>query len=150
MKVILLEDIKGVGKKGQLLNASDGHARNYLLPKKLAVEATKANMNELEAKEKSLASKNRRDFEKAQKLSDRLKEKAVVISVKAGDTGKLYGSVTSREIAAALSEQTGIVIDKKKIVLPDTIKSTGEKQVSVKLHADVVAEITVDVKGIST
>ncbi len=148
MKVILLEDIKGVGKKGQMINASDGHARNYLLPKKLAVEATKSNLNELEAKQKSQANKQQKELEQAQKLEKDLQEKVVSIPVKTGDNGKLFGSVTNKEIAAALEEQTGLVIDKKKIVLPEVIKAIGLQTVEVKLHPQVTAKLKVEIKDI--
>ncbi len=148
MKVILLEDIKGVGKKGQLINTSDGHARNYLLPKKLAVEATKSNINELEAKQKSMANKKEKEFEAAKALGDDISSKLVKIAVKIGDNGKLFGSVTNKEIASALEEQTGIIIDKKKIVIDEPIKTIGEKSVDIKLHPEVTAKLTVHITDI--
>lgn len=148
MNVILLEDIKGVGKKGQMINASDGHARNFLLPKKLAVEATKSNLNELEAKKKSEESKKQRELESAQALGKDISEKVIKIPVKTGDNGKLFGSVTNKEIASALEEQTGLQIDKKKIMVVDPIKTTGEKTVDIKLHPKVTARLTVYITDI--
>ena len=145
MQVILLEDIKGVGKKGQLINASDGHARNYLLPRKLAVEATKGNLNELEARKKSEANKAQNALNTAQKLAKEIAEKSVKIAVKTGENGKLFGSVTNKEIAAALAEQAGLTIDKKKIAIPEPFKTTGEKTVDIKLHPKVTAQLTVTI-----
>lgn len=145
MKVILLEDIKGVGKKGQLLNASDGHARNYLIPKKLAVEATKGNLNELEKKEKSELAKKQKEKEEAIELGKQLEQKPIKIHVKTGENGKLFGSVTNKEIAQALEEQTGIKIDKKKIILEETIKNIGTKTIEVKLHPNVTSKLNVEI-----
>lgn len=145
MKVILLEDIKGVGKKGQLLNASDGHARNYLIPKKLAVEATKGNLNELEKKEKSELAKKQKEKEEAIELGKELEKTPIKIHVKIGENGKLFGSVTNKEIAQALEEQTGIKIDKKKIILEETIKNIGTKTVEIKLHPSVTSKLTINI-----
>ena len=145
MKVILLKDIKGVGKKGQLLNASDGHARNFLLPQKLAVEATKANLNEWEARKKSEAGKAQRELEAAQNLAQEIAEKTVVIPVKTGDNGKLFGSVTNKEIAAALTEQTGLSVDRKKIIVADPIKTIGDINIDIKLHPKVTARLAVSI-----
>ena len=145
MKVILLEDVKGVGSKGELLNASDGHARNYLLPRKLAVEATPAKLNELEQKKKSLDSKKERDLETAQKSAEALKGHRVTIPVKCGSNGKLFGAVTNKEIADAMSAQLSLHIDRRKIVLHEPLKTIGEKTVDIKLHPDVSAQITVDI-----
>lgn len=148
MNVILLQDIKGVGKKGQLINAADGHARNYLLPRGLAAEATKAKLNEHEAQQRAQQTKNQRELEHALKLKEEIAQKTVKISVKAGENGKLFGSVTSREIADALNEQTGLAIDKKKVTLTEPIKTVGTKQAEVKLYADVTALLTVEIEGI--
>jgi len=145
MKVILQEDIKGVGKKGAVLNAAEGYARNYLLPRKLAVEANKANMNELELRRKAEKSKAERELEAAQKLGVKLNDLTVTVPVKAGENGRLFGSVTNREIAQALYEQHNITVDKKKIVLNEAIKTTGEAVVDVKLHASVTARLAVNV-----
>ena len=135
MKVILLEDIKGTGKKGQVIDASDGHARNFLLPRKLAVEATKANMAQLEAKQKKVDQKLQEEIEAAQALATKLRETNIKIPVKVGD-GKIYGSVSNKELAEGLQKQAGISIDRKKIVL-EPVKTLGEHKATVKLHAKV-------------
>lgn len=145
MKVILIEDVKGVGKKGELLDASDGHARNYLLPKKLAVEASKENMNKFEQQKKNEENKRRKELADANETAEKLSKINVRIGVKSGENGKLFGSVTSKEIAQALEEQTGLKIDKKKINLVDPIKTTGQKTVEIKLHTDVAANLIIDI-----
>lgn len=145
MQVILLEDIKGVGKKGQLIEASAGHARNFLLPKKLAVEANKDNLNKLENKRKSDEVKRVHELEAAIALKAQLEQTPIKISVKTGESGKIFGSVTNKEIGAALEEQTKIVIDKKKIILDTPIKTLGEHTVDIKLHTDVTAKLNVQI-----
>lgn len=145
MQVILLEDIKGVGKKGQLIEASAGYARNYLLPKKLAVEATKGNLNKLENQRKSDEKKRVTELEEAIAVKAQLEQISVKIQVKTGDSGKIFGSVTNKEIAAALEEQTKIAIDKKKIILDNPIKTLGEHKVDIKLHTDVTAKLNVEI-----
>ena len=117
MKLILLEDVKGVGKKGDIVNKNDGYAINFLIPKKLAVEATNANLNDLELKKKSEAKRKKEELEEAQRLGAELNDKVVKVKVKAGENGKVFGSVTNKEIASALLEQTGIDIDKKTAVM---------------------------------
>jgi len=145
MKVILLEDIKGVGVKGQIYEASDGYARNFLFPKKKALEATKANLNELELKKKAVSKKAEKELEEAKAQANALSDKTVKVYVKTGENGKLFGSVTSNEVASALSAQFGISIDRKKITLPAAIKAVGEAKALVKLHSEVTAEIKLDV-----
>ena len=145
MKVILLEDIRGIGKKGQIIDASDGHARNYLIPRKLAIEATAHHLNEIEAKKKAEIHRQISELETAQALGKSLSQTKIEIPVKTGDNGKLFGSVTNKEIASALSAKTGLAIDKKKVILDEPIKSIGEKQVEVKLHPQVSARITVEI-----
>lgn len=145
MKVILLEDVKNVGKKGQLVNASDGYARNFLFPKKLALEATKSNMNDLELKKKAEEKKNQQELEEAKELAKQMEAKEVIVSVKTGENGKTFGSVTNKEIAEALEKQTGLKIDKKKIVLEEPIKMVGSKTVIVKIHSQVNAEVSVKI-----
>lgn len=145
MKVILLEDIAGTGKKGQMINASDGHARNYLIPKKLAVEATKANIAQLEQQQKAMERQRQKELTEAQELAKELSEKSIRIPVKMGKNGKLFGSVTNKEIAAAFLEQTGMEIDRKKILLTEPVKSAGEKKVEIKLHPQVTAQITINI-----
>jgi len=139
MKVILLQDVKGTGKKGQVVEASDGHARNFLIPRKLAAEATKANMAQLEAKQKKANQLHLEEVEAAQALGARLREVKIQMPVKVGD-GKIYGSISNKEVAEALQKQ-GISIDKKKIVM-DAVKTLGEHKANVKLHAKVHVPLT--------
>ncbi len=143
MKVILLADVKGVGKKEQIVNASEGYARNFLFPKNLAVEANAGNMKKLDNKHKQEEQKAKEELEAAKALGDKLENINVGIKVKVGSNGKLFGAVTNKEIAAALKEQHSLDIDKKKIVLSEAIKTTGEKEVSVKLHPKVTAKLKV-------
>lgn len=145
MKVILLEDVKSVGKKGSLVTVSEGYAKNFLFPKKLAMEATKSNINDLELKKRSEDKKRQQELEEAQALAKKLEEKAIKVAVKTGDNGKLFGSVTNKEIGIALEEQTGIKIDKKKIILNDPIRMVGTRHVTVKLHPQVNVELTVEI-----
>jgi len=145
MKVILLEDLKGIGKKGQLINAADGHARNYLLPKKLAMEATEHNVRELEARKKALENKKRKDYLDALELKKTLESKGIDLRVKTGESGRLFGSVTNKEVADALAAQHGIQLDKKKIALAEPIKTVGEKKAEIKLYTDVTANVTLNV-----
>lgn len=147
MKLILLEDVKGVGKKGDVVNKNDGYALNFLIPKKLAVEATKSNINDLELKKKADERRKKEEYEEAKELGEKLKDKIVKVSVKAGENGKVFGSVTNKEISAALLQQTGIDIDKKKITFNDTIKMVGRRTVKVKLHPKVTVELTVEISG---
>ena len=147
MKVILLEDIKGVGKKDQVINASDGHAKNYLFPKKLAIEATKENMSNLDFKQKKEEERKSKELEEAKEFAKQIEEQNLKISVKIGENGKVFGAVTNKEIAQALEEQGNIKIDKKKIVLKDGIKSIGVTSVEVKLHAQVVAKLKISITG---
>ena len=146
MKVILKQDIKNVGKKDQIIDASDGYARNFLLPKGLAVPADNSNMNELNQKQKAEAHQKAKDLENSKKLAEELKDKTLEISVKAGNNGKLFGGVTSKEISIALKEQFNVDIDKKKI-LTDIIKQEGLYTVDLKLLEGVVAKIKVNVKA---
>ena len=145
MKVILLEDVKKVGKKGELVNVSEGYGNNFLLPKKLAVEATKSNMNELELKKKADDKRKKEEYEEALALAEKLNEIEVKVAVKTGDNGKVFGSVTTKEIGEALEKQFGIKVDKKKMVLGDSIKMVGTRTVKVKVHAKVTAEMTVKI-----
>ncbi len=147
MKLILLEDVKGVGKKGDLVNKNDGYALNFLIPKKLAVEATNANINELQFKKKAEEKKKKEELDEATRIGEELKEKIVKVKVKAGENGKVFGSVTNKEIAAALAAQTGMEIDKKKITFDDPLKMVGRRIVKVKLHPQVTVELTVEISG---
>lgn len=148
MKVILLEDIKGVGKKDQIVNASDGYARNFLFAKNKALEATPGNLKALDGKKKAEEAKKQEELEKAQALGKEIEEKTVTVSVKTGENGKVFGSVTNKEIGAALKEQFNLEIDKKKIVVNDTIKTVGEKTVEVKLHPKVTAKLKINVTAL--
>lgn len=145
MKVILKADIKGVGKKDQVINASDGYARNYLFPKKLAVEANNENMAKL--KSKNDANQFRKDQEKAEaeKQAEKIKELNLKIKVKAGDNGKIFGGVSTKEIAENLESQYKIKVDKKKIALKETIKTLGTQNVEIKLYEGVIATLKVNV-----
>ncbi len=144
MKVVLLQDIKSLGKKDAVVNVSDGYARNYLFPQKKAVEATKANLNVL--KQQQAAAKRREEelLAEAKVMAEQLNQVRVTIPMKVGANGKLFGAVSSKEIAEAMKAQ-GYEIDKKKIVLGEAIKALGEETVDVKLHRDVTAKITVAV-----
>ena len=145
MKVILLEDVKSVGEKGELVNTSDGYAKNFLFPKKLAVEATKSNLNEFELKQKAEAKRKKEELEQAQKMAKELEDKIVTVKVKTGENGKLFGSVTNKEVAEEIVKQTGLKIDKKKVSIGDPIKMVGERTAVIKLHPKVAAEITIKI-----
>ena len=145
MKVILLQDIKGVGKKDEIINASDGYARNFLLPKKLAVEANNENISKLKAKNDSKAYKKSIEKEEAQKTVDKLKGILLKIPVKTGENGKVFGSITSKEIADNLKQQYKIEIDKKKIDLKEPIKVLGSFSVNIKLYEGVVGTLKVQI-----
>ena len=137
MKVILLEDVKGVGKKDQIIDANDGYAKNSLLPKKLAVLADKNNLTKMDNIKKIEDAKKQEEYDNALALGKEIESKTLKINVKLGSNGKLFGTVTNKEIASALKEQSNIEIDKKKIILSSPIKTLGEKEVTVKLHPKV-------------
>ena len=146
MKVILLEDVKSLGKKGQLVDVSDGYARNFILSKKKGIEATAKNMNDLKlqkAHEDKLAAQR---LEEAKLFAAEIAKAEVVLELKVGEGGKLFGAVSSKEIAQAAKEQLNMELDKKKLVLPNPIKTVGTTSVSVKLHPQVTAELKVIVK----
>ena len=145
MKVILLDNIKGVGKKDEIINASDGYARNFLFPKKLAVEANNENMNKLKAKKQSEQYKKDIEKENAQKIAKQFDEITLTIKVKAGENGKIFGGVTSKEISEELKKQYKIDIDKKKIVLNENIKNIGTFDINVKLYEGVLGKLSVKV-----
>ena len=146
MKVILLEDVKALGKKGEIVNVSDGYARNFILPKKLGLEATGKNLNDLKLQKANEEKRAKELLEEAQAFAKQLEEKAVVLKMKAGEGGKLFGAVSSKEIAAAFEEQCGVKIDKKKIQLKDSIKAFGTYDVPVKLHPKVTGTLKVKVE----
>lgn len=145
MKVVLLADVKGHGKKGELCNVSDGYARNFLFPKKLAVEANAAAMNELKNREESKAHHIAEEKKSAQNIADTINGKQVVINAKAGESGKLFGAVTAKEIAAAVNLTFGVEIDRRKMQVAD-IKQFGEYTAEVKLYNGITASIQVVVK----
>jgi large subunit ribosomal protein L9 len=142
MKVILLKDVKSVGKKGDVVNAADGYARNFLFPRKLAEEATDSNMHILNKKNETERKKKTAEIEEAQKLANDLKDKVVKIIGKAGENGKLFGAITSKDIAIALNKQCNLDIDKKKIVT-DTIKLLGTYEVEVKIYPEISTKVKV-------
>ena len=147
MKVILKADIKGVGKKDEVINAADGYARNFLFPKNLAVEANSENMNKLKAQKDANQFKKDTEKEEAKKLAEKLKKIMVTIKVKTGENGKIFGGVSAKEIAETLETQHNIKIDKKKIELKETIKTLGTQMVNVKLFDGVIGTIKVNVIG---
>ena len=146
MKIILLQDIKSVGKKGDIIDANDGYARNFLIPKKMGVPANAENMNTLKLQKSNEAKVAQEQLEEAQRFAKELETKEVVLSIKAGEGGKTFGSVSSKEIANAYKEQCGITIDKKKIQLPERIKNFGVYEVKIKLHPKVTGTLKVKVK----
>lgn len=146
MKVILLDNIKGVGKKDEVINASDGYARNFLFPKKLAVEANAENMAKLKNKQASVQHKKDVEKEKAEEIANKLKDITLTIKVKSGENGRIFGGVTSKEISENLKQQYKIDIDKKKIVLNEAIKNLGVFNVSIKLFEGIVGNLKVNVQ----
>ena len=145
MKVILKSDIKGVGKKDQIINANDGYARNYLFPKNLAVPADKENMAKLNSKQKANEYKRGVELEEAKKLADKISTLTLNIAIKAGENGKIFGSVTSKEISENLKSKYKIEVDKKKIELKEPIKTLGIFNVSIKLYEGVTAKLKVEI-----
>ena len=147
MKVILLDNIKGVGKKDEVINAADGYARNFLLPRKLAVEANAENMSKLNIKKEAASYKKDVERQAAEELAKKLKGIMLKVKVKAGENGKIFGGVTAKEISDNLKSQYKFDIDKKKIELKETIKTLGEFNVPIKLFEGVVANLKVEVIG---
>lgn len=147
MEVILKKDVKGTGKEGDVVKVSDGFARNKLIPGGLAVEATEANKRAIAREKARAAEKYAQDKEAAEQLAARLTAAPVIVKTKVGDNGKLFGSITSMDIAQAVSEQLGTEVDKKKIVLDKPIKEVGETEVTVKLFQDVAAKVKVVIEG---
>ena len=145
MKVILKDNIKGVGKKDEVINASDGYARNFLLPKGLAVEANSGNMSKLKAKNDSKAYKKEQEREEAKKIAEKLAGIQLKVPVKAGENGKIFGGVSAKEIADLLKKNYKIEVDKKKIDLKETMKTLGLRTVTIKLYDGVIGNLKVDV-----
>lgn len=145
MEIILLEDVKSLGKKGQKVTVNDGYARNFILPKKLGVEATAKNLNDLKLQQANAARIEAGKIADAKKLAEELKDKIVVLPIRTGEGGRLFGSISTKEIAAAAEQQLGISIDKKKMQLSDPIKALGNYNIPIKLYKDVTGELTVKV-----
>ena len=147
MKVILLEDVKSLGKKGEIVNVNDGYARNFILPKKLGLEATSKNLNDLKLQKQNDEKVAQEKLDAAKALAEEIKEKSITVKIQAGVEGKVFGSISSKEIATEAKKQLNMDIDKKKIVIPDAIKSLGTYIVNIKLHKDVTATLTVKVEA---
>ena len=145
MKVILLQDVKALGKKGEVVNVNDGYARNALFPKKLALEANAKNMNDLKLQNQHADKVAQENYEAALALAEELKEKKVVVKMKGGEGGRTFGSVSTKEIAVAAKEQLGLELDKKKMQLSEPIRSFGMTEVPIKLHPKVTGKFTVHV-----
>ena len=145
MKVILTQDIKGVGKKDEIINANDGYARNFLLPRKLAVEANSQNMSLLQGRKDSANFKKEQEKESALKLQEKLTKIMLNVKVKAGGNGKIFGSITSKEIATELKNQYNIEVDKKKILLKDSIKEIGIFNIEIKLYEGIIGKLKVNI-----
>ncbi len=148
MKVILLQDVRGKGKKGQMLEVSDGYARNYMLPRKIAIEATADAVNTMRMNDKATQDRIAREKAEAMEVSKKLREMTVVVNAKGGGNGRLFGSVTNQEIADALKAKTGITLDKRKIVIADAIKNVGTYTVTCKLGYEITAPLTVKIEEI--
>lgn len=145
MQIILLKDDKNLGKKGDIIEANDGYARNYILPKKIGVEATSKNRNDLKLQKANQEKIAQEQLDAAKATAASLEEKSVMVKIKAGEGGRAFGSVSTKEIAAALKEQHGIEVDKKKIQMQDNFKKFGTYEVTIKLHPQVAARLTVKV-----
>lgn len=146
MKIILIQDVKKLGKKGEIIEASDGYARNYILPQKLGIEANSKNLNDLKLQKMKEEKDARRLLDEAKELAEKIGEQSVAVKMKAGEGGKVFGSVSAKEIAEAMKKQNGLEIDKKKIQLQEPIRSFGVHEVGVKLHPQVTATLRVKVE----
>ena len=146
MKVILLQDVKGKGKKGQMVEVSDGYARNYMLPRKIAIEATPDAVNTMKMNDKATQERIAREKAEAMEISKTLRGLTVVVKAKGGGAGRLFGSITNQEIADSLKAQSGIALDKRKIVLSDTIKNVGTYTATCKLGYEITAPLTVKIE----
>lgn len=146
MKVILLEDVKSLGKKGETVDINDGYARNFIFPKKLGIEASNKNINDLKLQKAHEEKVAKEIYEEAKALAAEIGEKSVTLTIKSGEGGRTFGSVSTKEIAKAAKDQLGMDIDKKKMQLPDPIKTLGTTIVPIKIHPKVVAELKVNVR----
>lgn len=147
MKVILTQDVKGSGKSGEIINVSDGYARNFLFPKGLAIEASAANLNAQKNRQAALDHKKQVERQEAQALAERIQALGVTIQARTGENGKLFGSISTKEVAEAIAQQHGLSVERKKIVLKEPIRELGEYQVQVKLYAGIASTIRVTVVG---
>lgn len=147
MKVILLEDVKTLGKKGEIVNVNDGYARNFILKKNLGVEATGKNLNDLKLQQKNAEKIAKEKLEAAQATAKELENKSITVKIQAGVEGRVFGSISSKEIALEAKRQLNMDIDKKKIIIPDAIKSLGTYNVNIKLHKDVMGTLAVKVEA---
>ena len=145
MQIVLLEDVKSLGKKGEIVKVNEGYARNFILPKKLGVEATPKNLNDLKLKKANEEKVAAQQLAEARELGTKLEKASVTLSIKAGENGKAFGSVSGKEISKAVQDQVGLEIDKKKLVLPEPLKTFGTHEVPVKLHRDVTVKLAVKV-----
>ena len=148
MKVILIQDVKSLGKKGDIVEINDGYARNYVIPKKLGLEATNKNLNDLKLQKANEVKVAKEKLEQAKEFAAQLKEKSVTLQMKTGEGGRLFGSISTKEIAKAVTEQLGCQIDKKKMILDEPIKTLGTHIIKIKLHKDVIGELAVKVKEV--
>lgn len=148
MEVILIQDVKTLGKKGEIVKVNDGYARNYILPKKLGLEATKQNLYDLQLQKAAEEKRQKEILEEAREYGKKLESLTVKVTIKAGEGGKTFGSISSKEIAVALKEQYQLELDKKKLQLSDTIKNAGSYTVMVKLHPQVTAQMKVLVEAV--
>lgn len=145
MKVILLKDVKNLGKKDDIVDVAEGYARNFLIPRKLAQVATPGGIKQVEQEQKALEKRKAKERQEAMEMAEKLSKTSTVLKVKAGEKGKLFGSITSKDIAEALSSQHGLKIDKRKVELTEPIKSLGDYEVSIKLAPEIEAKITVKI-----
>lgn len=146
MKIILIQDVKSLGKKGEIVEINDGYARNYVIPKKFGIEATNKNLNDLKLQKANEEKVAKEKLEEAKAFAAELKEKSVTLQIKAGEGGRLFGAISTKEIAKAIKEQLGYDIDKKKMLLDEPVKTLGTHIIKIKLHKDVVGELAVKVK----
>lgn len=146
MKIILIQDVKSLGTKGEIVEINDGYARNYVIPKKFGIEATNKNLNDLKLQKANEEKVAKEKLEEAKAFAAELKEKSVTLQIKAGEGGRLFGAISTKEIAKAIKEQLGYDIDKKKMLLDEPVKTLGTHMIKIKLHKDVVGELAVKVK----
>ena len=147
MKVILVKDVKGLGEKESLVNVSDGYARNYLIPKGLACQSNQKNLNVMKAKNKAMEAKKEKEIEEAKALADKLNQSSITIKAKAGENGKLFGSITSKDISEKIKSMHNLDIDKRKIVLDEPLKSMGEFSIEIKIYPEISSKLKVYIEN---